>query len=99
MKKIKRIDRENAELISNFEKLKSKNLKEFESEMKILKSKSGDLSNELKRLEETPIELKKLPQAQEISAEMRELNAEWERLNQKMIGDAAINKNNAKNQK
>ena len=42
--------------------------------MKILKSKSGDLSNELKRLEETPIELKKLPQAQEISAEMKEGN-------------------------
>lgn len=92
----KRIEKENAEIILNFEKTKGKKIKDLQEEVEKLKSKLDDLSNELTTIEQTPVETKTLPQVQEISAEMRELNAEWERLNKKLIGATAINENNAK---
>lgn len=92
----KRIEKENAEIILNFEKTKGKKIKDLQEEVEKLKSKLDDLSNELTTLEQTPVEIKTLPQTKEISAEIRELNAEWERLNEKYIGNSAINGNNAK---
>jgi len=92
----KRIEKDNAEIILNFEKTKGKKIKDLQEEVEKLKSKLDDLSNELTTLEQTPVEIKTLPQTKEISAEIRELNAEWERLNEKYIGNSAINGNNAK---
>ena len=92
----KNIEEKIKEAKENFEKVKQNDIERQERTIKSNNAKIAVLKGDLAKLEQEPIILKKLPEATEISVELRELNEEYERLNKEIIGNVAINENNAK---
>lgn len=72
----------------------SKKIIELETEFKSLSKQLTEKQTELSALIEPPPE--KLPESVEISEELKTAHAEFERINEQIIGANAINANNAK---